>query len=453
MASDETLDADTSHRRVGLVLSLALGLIESGYPTSDALVLAHRCARSIGLAGTVIIDQGRALVVEFPFRDGQSVVRVGEMASLGGIDCRRMKRIGDLAEQVIAGRLPADAMAQRLADIRRQPGPRPWVITAGMAVLAFAIALQVGVNVTASVVAAIVQVVVSVLGFLAARFGVRTIFVRAAQAIVAACGVALAHVIGVLSWFEAVACVGVPWMLLIPLPVLVSMVVDAVNDLYIAAVARAFVVVIATGGVALGAYAVVDVGSRLELTAPGDLSLPTLPLTLALLFSVIGAVANALANGGEADLLIPAAVLGLVTAVVNQSLVRGAGIGSTAATVCASIVLGVVSALWAKHSPYPSAVLSLMGITGALIPGLTVYLGIVRTVFGQSGTGAYVTALVTGAGIAVGVALGGLVVNARRPVAVDTTQEGSGPGPTVTGTGTRRWWRRPSGRPGRPTDR
>ncbi|WP_454166188.1 hypothetical protein [Gordonia iterans] len=254
---------------------------------------------------------------------------------------------------------------------------------------------------------------VTLFAALLGRFGVHRLFACAGQAVLAAALIGAAHWAGLIRGIDAAASLGVPWLLAIPLPVLIAMVVDVVYEHPAGAMARCFVVLLGGGGVALGAYAVLSVLAALDPPEHRDIVLPSLPIWLGLIAAVVGAVANAMANGGGPDLLAPAALIGLFTAGVNQALLHAAHVPASWATFGASVVLCYACAFWSRRSPYPVSVLALMGITGAIIPGLTVYVGVAETVFGQSGTGAFSQAVLTGTGIGVGVAAGVLLATRR----------------------------------------
>jgi uncharacterized membrane protein YjjP (DUF1212 family)/uncharacterized membrane protein YjjB (DUF3815 family) len=410
MPHDVVVDEDGARLRVDCLLRLALGLIEAGHPGSGALNITDSCARALGVGDVVLVDLGRTLSLQYVLPDGRSIVRTGTAATFGNVDCRAMKRLHRLVADLTAGRITAADLPDALDDALNRPGPPLWWRVAGMTVLAFAVAWQVGVGARAAAVAAALQVASSLVGAAAGRFGIPRVFGSAAQALLSGPLIVAAHAIGAVTWVDAAVCVAVPWMLIVPLPALVATVVDAVAESYGAATARAFVVVLTSGGLALGALVAIQLGARLDLAGgPRDLRLPVLPIALGLLFSAIGALANAMANGGGRDLLIPAAVIGVFTASVNLVLVHAVGLPATWASLGAAVTLGFVSAIWARFVPYPSAVLALMGITGALLPGLTVYLGIAHEIFRQSGGPLFLAAAVTGVGLGVGVALGELI--------------------------------------------
>jgi uncharacterized membrane protein YjjB (DUF3815 family) len=205
-------------------------------------------------------------------------------------------------------------------------------------------------------------------------------------------------------------------MLLVPLPLIVSAVVGAVNAKEVAATSRASPIVLTVGGLVLGGAIVVLAGR--ELTAPtGDVNLPTLAIPLVLLFSALGAMANAIANLGARHLLPAAGVIGLLTAAGNLLLSRGAGLPSGWATALTAVALGFGAAWWSRRTDHAAAVLALMGITGALLPGLTVYQGVVLEIFGRASAWYYVSAGLTCIGLGVGTTLGFVAARRLRPSA------------------------------------
>jgi len=131
-------------------------------------------------------------------------------------------------------------------------------------------------------------------------------------------------------------------------------------------------------------------------------------------FSALGAVANAFANGGRLPLVRPAALLGLVTGAVNQVLVLAVGLPAVWASSLSAVVLGVLSAALVKRTGYPSQVLALMGITGALLPGIPVFFGILQAMGGGNAAEHFGTAAVISLGIGTGVALGVHLAGLRR---------------------------------------
>lgn len=208
-------------------------------------------------------------------------------------------------------------------------------------------------------------------------------------------------------------------LLLVPLPLLILLVADLVTTNHLAAVARLSVLFLVLCGISVGAIAVLSMAGAITTETPSNVDLPTLAIPLSLLFSILGAVANALANSGGRSLILPAAVIGLLTACCNQSLIHLAGLPAAWSSTLSAVVLGVVAATWAKRSDYPAPVLALMGITGALLPGLTVLQGVASELyfgtglqfFGQAG----MVAVGLGVGTTLGFQLASLVTSKQRP--------------------------------------
>ena len=399
---------------VDVLARLVATLISSGYSTDEAFVLGESAALGLDLGDAALIDLGTAVTVEYVDPAGSTIARTRTVDTLGSIDCQSMKELHLLVGSVAAGRLDARGLHDELDRLDRSPGPNPWVTTGGMALLAFAIALQVGIGWLPALVTAAVQIAVTQLGIHGGRLGVRRLFLCAGQTVLAAVLMAIAYSVHLIAGLDAAAAVGVPWLLTVPLPSLITMAVDFVNERPLSAVARTGVVVLGGGGVVLGATAALTVLSSIHRPEDVAVALPDLPIALGLFFSVVGAIANALGNGGARDLLLPAAAIGLVTAGVNQTLVHLAHFPAVWAVLVASAVLGYACTFWERRSPYPVGVLALMGITGAILPGLTVYEGIAKTVLGHSGTHDFLMALLTGVAIGVGVAFGIMLATFRQ---------------------------------------
>ncbi|MFT3662395.1 MAG: threonine/serine exporter family protein [Gordonia sp. (in: high G+C Gram-positive bacteria)] len=413
MSAPVVLAPAEARPRVDALSRLTVALIGSGFAGGEALFLAERCAHRLDLGDAEILDFGSAVSVQYVAADGSSVMRTARTDGVGTINCREMKYLSQVAEATAAGTLDARGVLTALEAIDARSGPKVWVTAAGLAVLAFAIALQVGIGWLPALLTAVAQIFVTLFAALLGRLGVNRLFGCAAQAILAASLIGLAYRVGAVTGIDAAAAMAVPWLLTIPLPILIALVVDVVYNRPAGAVVRGFVVVLGGGGVALGAYAVLSVLQALDPPVHRDITLPTLPIWLGLVASIVGAVANAMANGGGRDLLLPAAVIGLFTASVNQTLIHAAHFPPGWATLVASAVLGYCCAFWSRRSPYPVSALALMGITGAILPGLTVYEGVAETVFGGDGTAAFEQAIMTGVGIGVGVAAGVLLATRR----------------------------------------
>ncbi|MGI6878534.1 hypothetical protein [Microbacterium sp. gxy059] len=211
--------------------------------------------------------------------------------------------------------------------------------------------------------------------------------------------------LGLVEPVGAAAAFAVSWLLILPLPQVIEATTDAVEGAYTSALVRVANVAVTAGGIAIGGSIVLFTGSALDLDDPVLDELPSLPWYLGLVFAALGAIANAFANGGRATLILPAAALGIVTSAASQALqLTDLPFGWAAAI--AAVLLGFVSVFLAPRVGYPYPVLALMGITGALLPGLTVFRGVIHQMSGGSGMDLFLQAGVTCIGLGVGVAFG-----------------------------------------------
>lgn len=144
-------------------------------------------------------------------------------------------------------------------------------------------------------------------------------------------------------------------------------------------------------------------------TRPGPMG-----LWLVIVACMVGTLGNAVFMRGGPRLLLPAAGAGALTGIVNVVLQRHASLDPTLAVGIAALVLGVVSGLSSGYLRIPSTELCIVGIAGALLPGLDVYWIIVSEVFKFSGAGeaflrALVAVLVIGPSVVLGMWLVGRI--------------------------------------------
>ncbi|MDN6477548.1 MAG: hypothetical protein L0M05_03370 [Corynebacterium variabile] len=105
----------------------------------------------------------------------------------------------------------------------------------------------------------------------------------------------------------------------------------------------------------------------------------------------------------------PAALIGLITGGVNQAMTTGFGLDTLWGNSVAAIVLGAVNVVMASRTGFPQHVFALMGITGALLPGIAVVSGILLQMGGASGTDQFLTAATVSVALGTGSAFGAFV--------------------------------------------
>ncbi len=356
-------------------LNLCLALLAAGRSTHQAQSGAARAARAWGLKRVQIVPLGRSVLVEHTSSAGLPTTIVGTIDSLDGFNCDRMEGLDGLEDDIRTAGVGAVEADQRISEINAATRPMWWTWGGGV-LLSFCVAIQIAFALPAAILAAALYLVSNTVGLLASRLALPRIFAMAMQAAVVVLVALPLGLAGIVAPAHAAMAVGTVAMLLIPLPQLISTIVDAVDGQAHGALTRATSLAMAVLGVGLGIAAGVSI-ARLPVTDPDSvIHLASLPLLGVLVFSTLGSVGNAFANAGGVDLLLPAAVIGLGTAGAHYVLGTVLGVGPLWSAGLTATALGVVSALWAARTAYSSTALALVGITGALLPGLTVYQGL-----------------------------------------------------------------------------
>lgn len=376
-AVDRNLSHAEVRDRLDLLSTLSYGLLESGETAGEAETIVRRTSGALGVENMGFNSLGRIVLIDTTLGDGSTISTSGSARSLDLIDCSRSRRLVDCAHQfsqTVEDR-PTDVgevvdRARERVQQLRETGTPWWVVTAGTTMLAFCICMQVGVEWRGWVSAALVQAASCLVGVVTGKWQMPKLFAITAQGCVAG---ALATALVQLGLVSPVAAA--------------------------AAIAVAFTFML---------------GEVLGMEHPRLDTLPSLPWYLVIVFSALGAIANALANGGRWPLVGPAAGLGVITASVNLILLDRAGLQTLWASSFSGVVLGTMAAFLASRTGYPRQVLALMGITGALMPGIPVFYGILQQMGGGQGGASFGSAAAISVGISTGVALGGYLMDLVR---------------------------------------
>lgn len=423
------LSASEVRARLELLATLGHGLLESGQTSGQTERMLERYGREFGLDGLVLNSFGRMLLLEAVAADGGTVSLSGAARSLDAIDCTRARELKRIADEAATDDAATDdaalgAVSEGGRPLRGSPSPELlaaarlemqrlrdlatpwWVVALGLTLLAFFISMQVGVTWQAWVSAALVQAVSSATGLAIGLVRLPKLFAIAVQSCAAGAFATLLVQLGFVDPVGAAAAIAVNWLLLLPLPQVIGAVTDAIEADYLSSMTRLASIAVAAAGIFVGGAFTFALGEVLGMAHPLLDSLPSLPWYLVLVFSALGAIANAFANGGRLPLVLPAALLGFVTGATNQLLLHAVGLPMLWANSISAVGLGLLSAVIAARTGYPSQVLALMGITGALLPGIPVFFGILQEMGGRSGLVSFGTAAGISLGIGAGVALG-----------------------------------------------
>jgi uncharacterized membrane protein YjjB (DUF3815 family) len=188
----------------------------------------------------------------------------------------------------------------------------------------------------------------------------------------------------------------------------VSLVEDAVGDFHLMAAARIVTVLLLTGAIITGVMVVVSVAndldilgeaSRVRITAP--------PLALVPVTALVGALGNAILMGTPARWWTLACAAGVVTSLVNWAGRETLGLSAPVAILLATTVLGALAGTATRVLRVPSAVVTIPGLTGAVLPGPAMYVSLSHVFVHTPGAGqAVMEAVLSTAAIGVGVILG-----------------------------------------------
>ena len=418
-AKSRTLESGDIRARLNFLVALGCGLLESGETSGQTCRTIEASGKELGLDQVSVHSFGLLLRVEAEGAGQQASSATEAANSLDLIDCNRSADLAVLSRSVLAdsrrwktgeeGRDHLATAEQRIRQLRATTTPW-WVIGAGLTMLAFFISMQVGVTWMAWASAALIQALVFTLGVGIGRLGFPRLFVVIAQSCMAGAFATLLVQVGFVDPVGSAAAIAVNWLLLLPLPQVIGAVTDAVDADFLSSVTRLGSVAVAALGITVGGVFTFSLGEWLGMDHPTLDALPSFPWYLILVFSALGAISNAFANGGRLALVPWPALLGASAAAVSQLLLHTVGLTPLWATTFAAAGLGVLSALIAGRTDYPMQVLALMGVTGALLPGIPVFFGIIREMGGHSGMQHFGVAVATSLGIGAGVALGAALV-------------------------------------------
>ena len=335
------------------------------------------------------------------------------------LDYTRVTEVHNLIDDLVEGRTdPRTAMA-RLEQVRRAPHPyRSWTVTTTRALLAAAIVVLLGGGAAVAPAAFVSTVLVDrVLLWLDSRHV--PLFYQNAVGGLIATATALALVAADVGVRPGLVVAG-GIILLLPGSTLVGAVQDGITGYLVTAAARAFEVLLLTAGIVAGVGIGLDIGVQLgvsvEIAASVPFSLTQVPLQV--LAAGVAAAAFAAANYAPRR-TIPAAglagALGWLALVGTERL----GLSPASGSAAAAMLVGFGSYALAHRQKAPPLVYLAAGII-PLLPGLTIYRGMLRLAEGDT-MGGLVTlgnAVAIGLALAAGAILGEFLAQpARRDAA------------------------------------
>lgn len=415
MAESERVRA---RRELAFALDLAMQMFRQGIETEVIVRTVRRLARAGGIDDLRISVGDRAIHLQYcPNGHDEPVVLLG---SVEANDTRDIGRIGDLeALAVRAGTGEISlAEAERAVGKLAKAGPTwPWYVSLpGGCLLAAMICLQANGTALAAAMSAALFVLANRIGWTLSTVGIAEFFQVAAKASTVLVAAISVLSLGWLDGHEAASLSAANLVLLLPILSLVSLVEDAVGDFHLMAAARIVTVLLLTAAIVTGVMVVVSVANDLDILGEaGRVQLAALPLALVPVTALVGSLGNAILMGTPARWWPLACGAGVVTSLVNWTGHSILGLAAPLSILLATTVLGVLAGTAARTLRVPTAVITIPGLTGAVLPGPAMYLSLSQ-VFAQlpGSWNAVAEAVVSTAAIGVGVVLGLQVAALRR---------------------------------------
>lgn len=410
---------EPEEREAYLVLDFALRagevLLSGGAGAADVTATTMALANACGLRRVDCDITFTSITLVYVRAPDVAPVTSMRLVRRRALDYTRVTEVDNLVADVVEGRLaPRDAMA-RLEQVRQAGHPyRGWTVTAARAALAAAIAVLLGAGPVVALAALGSTVVVDrVLLWLDARH--MPVFYQNLVGGLIASGTAVGLVAADAGVRPGLVVAG-GIILLLPGSTLVGAVQDAITGYLVTAAARAVEVLLLTAGIVAGVALGLDIGVRfgvyVAVEASSPFSLTQVPVQLAMAGIAAGAFATA--NYSPRRTLPAAALAGALgwgTLIGAQQLDLSIGVSSAVAAA----VVGFGAYALAHRQKAPPLVYLAAGII-PLLPGLTIYRGMLRLADGDT-LGGLVTlgnALAIGLALAAGAILGEFLAQPTR---------------------------------------
>lgn len=331
------------------------------------------------------------------------------------VDYGRLAGTFALRQDLVEARITPEEAFARMDQIMDAPGRRPSVVTLSWAGMAAAFTVLLGGAALVAGVAFVSTLAVYRANLILARRGFPDFFLSAIGAAVATAFAMALTALDLHVLASLVVAGGI--MVLVPGYALVAGVQDALTGFPISGSARGLEVMLTAAGIITG----VAITLRASAVLGVDLHLGSVSLTALIhVPTQVAAAGAAAALYGSATsvprrTLVPAGLVG-ASSWGCLLLLRHAGSSLIVATAVAAVLAGVIGNVIAFRQRTHPFLLIVPGVM-PLVPGLTIYQGMLGLFNGSSGAPAtLLRALAMGLAIAAGVTLGNMVVRPRRRV-------------------------------------
>ncbi|MDH2414759.1 threonine/serine exporter family protein [Nocardioides sp. CER19] len=379
-------------------------LLSSGAGAADVTATMRALARHLGLRSADVDITFTNLEMAYQESPDMVPVFATRQVKQRAIDYEDLTRVDHLVRAVLRDDVDLkDARSELARIISTGHGRHRWAVTAGLAVMAAGVAVQLGGAGPVVVLAALAATVIDRLQLVMGRRRVPVFYQQIAGA-------------GVASLLAV--CVAVPFDLEVSTAITANIIVllaglgfmgalqDALTGFYITAGARITEVILSTAGIIAGVSGGISVaracGLHLPEIVPAAVDLSS--VSRALFGAAVGAAAFAYVSYGPLRSLLPIAVI--------AALAEGVTLGfpdefaGTWAVAAAAFFVGLVSYWVSGRLRVPPLVIVVPAVV-PLLPGLSIYRGLtLLTGRGDEGTSPGLLAMFTAASIAVALASG-----------------------------------------------
>lgn len=411
---------EPDRRGIYRVLNLALRagevMMSSGAGTIEVEATILDVTRSCGLQRCEIDVTFTSMTVSYIRGDDVEPITAMLVVRVRAVDYGRLAAVHELRVDLNTGRIGLEEATARLDAIRARRQRRYWLVVLGWCGMAAAFTVLLGGGVLVAAVAFVSTATVYVANRFLNRAGLPDFFLSTLGAAVATAFAMLLAATDSPANSSLVVAGGI--MVLVPGYALVASTQDVLTGFPLSGGARGLEVVLTASGIVTGVaaslYASVSLGVPMHLGPVQLAPLSRLPLQV-LAAGVATALYGMATSVPRRELLLS----GTVGAVGWGTYLALSDVGASLifTTAVAAVVVGLMGNLIAtrrRTNPFLFVVPGVM----PLVPGLTIYEGMLYLFQGQAGSGAstLLRAAAIGLAIAAGVVLGNMAVHPlRRP--------------------------------------
>lgn len=408
-------EAWEAHRVLDLALRVGDVLLSGGASASEVTASCVAVAEAGGLERVECdITFTSITVTGHPGPDTAPVSGM-RLVQVRALDYSRVSTAHNLVRDLVEARIDVFEADRRLRAVVRARHPYPrTVVTTARATLVGAVAVLLGAGVLVAAVAFVATVVIDLVIGVLARAQLPVFFQNAAGGLIASTAALALYAadLDIRPSLAVAACI----VLLLPGVTLVGAVQDAITGFYVTASARAFETFLLTAGIISGIAVALSVGVRAGLPVRiGDPPIPGLDQVPGqLLAAAVVSATFAVSNYAPRRTLPASGLLGMLGwgmfVLVEQALMSPPLAAATGA-----VLIGIGAYALAAAQRVPALVYVASGII-PLLPGLTIYRGMLRFVDGESIGGITMLgqSVAIGLALAAGALLGAYIAHAAR---------------------------------------